>query len=229
MRQEIFETIWRLKKVETEVLFNSIPDVRRSSHEERARTRARLGIPKETKLFITAGVLTPRKNIEILLKSLSRIGREDWVLLVIGDCCGHPNSSYVDHLKELARGLELEKRVTFAGWYEKRELWKVLSTADLFILPSRKEGMPNILLEALGVDLSCFGSNVPGIRDILQHEILMFDPFDEETLARKIDLFFSEKEFSNQVLQLCLESKQKFSFDWKEKAFEMITKRSFGV
>jgi len=224
MRQEISETIGRWKKVEAEVLFNNIPDIRRSSQEESVRTRERLGIPIENKLLVTAGVLTPRKNIEILLKSLSRIGRENWVLLVIGDYCEQHSSFYVYYLRELTRKLNLEKRVTFAGWYEKGELWKVLSTADLFILPSRKEGMPNVLLEALGFDLPCFGSNVPGIRDILKHHILMFDPLDEETLARKITLFFSEKEFSTHVLQLCLERKQKFLFDWKAKAFEMITK-----
>jgi glycosyltransferase involved in cell wall biosynthesis len=224
MKQEISETIWRLKEVETEVLFNSIPDVRKSSQEERARTRDQLGIPRETKLFVTAGVLTPRKNIEILLKSLSRMGREDWALLVIGDNSDRGNSPYVCCLRELTRKLNLEKKVTFPGWYDKQELWKVLSAADLFVLPSCKEGMPNVLLEALGVDVPCLGSNVPGIRDILQHDILMFDPFDEETLTRKITLFFSEKGFSGHLLQLCRERKQKFSFDWKTKAFEMITK-----
>ena len=67
------------------MLFNDIPEIKRSSPEDILETRNQLGIPEEAKMLVTAGVLTPRKNIEILLKSLSKLGREDLFLLIVGD------------------------------------------------------------------------------------------------------------------------------------------------
>jgi len=92
-------------------------------------------------------------------------------------------------------------------------------------LPSLNEGMPNAMLEALGLDLPCIGSDIPGIRDILKHKELMFDPMDEESLLQKLRLFFLNDQFSDQLRKLCQERKRFFSFDWEEKLFQIVTKR----
>jgi glycosyltransferase involved in cell wall biosynthesis len=117
--------------------------------------------------------------------------------------------------------------VVFTGWLPKIELWKMLRASDLFLLPSLNEGMPNTLLEAIGLNLPCLGSRIPGIKDILCHDELMFDPLDKEVIAEKVSHFFSNDKYSNHVLQLCRERKEPFSFDWKEKAFQMVTQRPF--
>jgi len=126
-------------------------------------------------------------------------------------------------LRKLAKTLDLEKKVIFTGWVEKGKLWRLLRAADLFILPSLQEGMPNVLLEALGCDVPCLGSNIPGIRDILCHDELMFDLDDEEALTQKIGHFFSDPVFFNLVSRLCLRRKNEFIFDWKEKVFHLVT------
>ena len=224
IRQEIMETIGRRKKMEVEVLFNDIPEIKRSSPEDMLETRNHLGIPKQAKMVVTAGVLTPRKNIEVLLKSLSNLGREDWFLLVIGDHSKQDISSYTNYLKALAKKLNLGDKVIFKGWVQKEELWKILSAADLFVMPSIKEGMPNVMLEAMGCGVPCLGSNIPGIRNILHHEILMFDPHDEESIVDKVRRFFSDTEYFNYVHELCRERKRGFVFDWKEEVFHMVMK-----
>jgi glycosyltransferase involved in cell wall biosynthesis len=140
----------------------------------------------------------------------------------VGDGSTKVDFHYKDFLQKLAKELGLEKRVIFTGWLEKEDLWKIYPASDLFILPSLSEGMPNALLEALGVGLACMGSNIPGIKDILHYEDLMFDPLEEESLLQKIQGFFSDRQFSDKVKRLCQERKDVFVFDWKEKAFEMI-------
>jgi glycosyltransferase involved in cell wall biosynthesis len=87
--------------------------------------------------------------------------------------------------------------------------------------------MPNVLLEALGLDLPCFGSRISGIEDILQHEELMFDPRNEATIADKIRQFFSDGPHCDDIIQLCRERKKAFVFDWKEKVFQMVTQSTF--
>jgi glycosyltransferase involved in cell wall biosynthesis len=87
--------------------------------------------------------------------------------------------------------------------------------------------MPNALLEALGVGLACMGSNIPGIKDILHYEDLMFAPEDEKGLVEKIHRFFSHEQHSNHIIELCRERKKAFVFDWKERMFQMVTKSTF--
>jgi hypothetical protein len=67
------------------------------------------------------------------------------------------------------------------------------------------------------------GSNIAGIKDILQYEELMFDPQGEKVLTNKIQKFFTEKQFSDKVKRLCQARKEVFNFDWKEKVFEIVT------
>ena len=191
--------------------------------QDSSETRRRFGIPEEAKVVVTAGVLAPRKNLEVLIKCLPLVGMKDLFLLVMGDASRTADLSYQEHLRELVRKLDLEKRVRFTGWLDKEEVWRLYRASDLFILPSLKEGMPNALLEALGADLPCLASNIPGIRDILSHEELMFDPLDDGGLSLKLNLFFTDKDYARRVSQLCLEQKKKFCFAWKERVFEMVT------
>ena len=148
-------------------------------------------------------------------------------LLVVGDGSTKADLRYKDSLQGLARKLGVDKQVFFTGWLEKEELWKIYLASDLFILPSLSEGMPNALLEALGVGLACMGSNIPGIKDIFHYEDLMFDPEDEKGLVEKIHRFFSDEQHSNHIIELCRGRKKEFLFDWKEKVFQMATKRTF--
>jgi glycosyltransferase involved in cell wall biosynthesis len=83
--------------------------------------------------------------------------------------------------------------------------------------------MPNAMLEALGTGLPCMGSNIAGIKDILQYKELMFDAQDEKTLIDKIQQLFTDQQCFDKVKNLCQERKDIFVFDWKERAFEMIT------
>ena len=82
--------------------------------------------------------------------------------------------------------------------------------------------MPNVVLEALGSDLPCLGSNIAGIRDILHYEELMFDPLDEESIREKISQAFSDVKSFQQIRSLCQERKKVFIFDWKERVFQLV-------
>jgi glycosyltransferase involved in cell wall biosynthesis len=142
----------------------------------------------------------------------------------VGDGSGESDLSYKDSLQRLAVKLGVDKKVIFTGWLEKEELWKIYIASDLFVLPSLNEGMPNAMLETLGFGLPCIGSDIPGIMDILHYEELLFDPQNEIGLVNRIHRFFSDNQFSDKMKRLCEERKETFSFDWKEKLFQTVTK-----
>jgi glycosyltransferase involved in cell wall biosynthesis len=220
---EILRRLRKRRNIDVQVLYNNIPSTEISVSESISQTRAKYGIPQDGRVLVTAGILNRGKNVDILIKCLPKIGLKNLFLVVIGEGSTEADFRYRAHLKELAEALRVSAQVLFTGWLEKGELRKLYPAADLFILPSMSEGMPNAMLEALGVDLPCIGSNIPGIRDILQYEELVFDPQDEMALLEKLRQVFSDQRFFDQVKRLCQERKKVLSFDWSERLFEMVT------
>ena len=222
-QNEILRTIGKKKHVDVRLLYNNIPPMPKMELEDASQIRSRLRIPIGAKVLMTAGILNRGKNMEMLIKCLPRIGMDNLFLFIIGDGSSKEDFSYINHLRELTRRLSLDHRVIFTGWLEKEELWRIYLVADLFVLPSKSEGMPNAILEALGLGVPCIGSRIPGITDVLRHEELLFAPLDEETLVNKLDRFLSDTQYSNYIIGLCRERKERFAFDWDEEMFLLAT------
>jgi len=226
-RNEILKTFRKARNADIRVLFNNIPPMPIQEKQDILQTRGKYGIPENAKVVVTAGVLNRGKNIGTLIKCIPKIGMKDIYVLIAGEGSTKDDLQYKNFVKELARKLDVANHVIFTGWLEKEELWNIYDASDLFVLPSLNEGMPNALLEALGSGLPCIASNIPGNRDILQYEELMFDPLDEKAIMEKIRLTFSDSEFFNKIQELCKERKRVFVFDWKEKVFQAATKSIF--
>jgi glycosyltransferase involved in cell wall biosynthesis len=226
LREEILKSLRKGKHIDVKVLLNNIPSIPSPHLQDIPRTRTKYGIPEDAKILVTAGVLNQGKNIEVLINSLPRIEMKNLHLLVVGDGSTEADLGYKVSLQGLAEKLAVDKKVIFTGWLEKEDLWKIYIASDLFVLPSLREGMPNALLEALGAGLPCMGSNIAGIKDILQYEELMFDPRDEKTLVDKIQQMFNNRQLFDEVKKLCQERKEAFNFDWKKKVFQLIVERN---
>lgn len=94
------------------------------------------------------------------------------------------------HLEEMRRraiARQLGNRVEFTGQVEcRRTLIELLDSSDIFVLPSRTEGLPRAMIEAMARGLPCVGTSVGGIPELLDDEDLV-PPNDATALARKID------------------------------------------
>jgi glycosyltransferase involved in cell wall biosynthesis len=213
----------RRKSLRWQVLPNNIPAIPIHEKQDISEIRKRYGIPEDAKVLVTAGVITRGKNLELLIRCLPEIGLENLFLLIAGDFSTEADFQYHASLKELIESLRLSNRVIFTGWLEKDQLWKIFQGTDVFILPSLSEGMPNVMLEALGCDLPCMGSRIPGIIDILHYGELMFPPTNRKVMVNTIKYFFSSDRASDEIRKLCEERKKVFAFDWKEAAFQMLT------
>jgi len=222
LQEETRRRVRGRQRTKWEVLPNHIPPMLVPGNLDVLKKREKYGIPRDAKLLVTASVINRGKNIELLIECLRRITLDNLFLLVLGEGKEQGDFQYIVLLKELVRNLQLDDRVVFTGWVEKEELWRIFHAADVFILPSKCEGMPNVMLEALGCDLPCLGSNIPGIKDILYHGELLFDPFDEESLGNKIQTIFCHGPALDKVKRLCQERKKEFTFDWKKRLYHSI-------
>ncbi len=101
-------------------------------------------------------------------------------LNIVGD------GKYREFLEQRARTLGLAEKVTFLGQLPAgAKVREQMDKADLFILPSRGEGLPRAMIEAMARALPCIGSTASGIPELLSPEDLV-PPEDAASLARKI-------------------------------------------
>lgn len=99
--------------------------------------------------ILGVGRLAPEKGFDRLVRAFASIAPElpDWTLRVVGE--GPQRGA----LETLAEKLGVRDRVTFPGWI--RPIWDEYRAATLFALPSRYEGFPSALLEAMASGLPC--------------------------------------------------------------------------
>ncbi|MFB3785614.1 MAG: glycosyltransferase family 4 protein [bacterium] len=108
-------------------------------------------------LILAVGSLRPDKGHDILLYALAKVRDEfpEWKLALVGE------GPWRAHLENLARRLGIADPVIFYG--QREDVFSFYSTARIFVLPSRREGMPNALLEAMCCGLPCVVSDAsPG-------------------------------------------------------------------
>lgn len=123
--------------------------------------RAALGLPSDRRFLIAVGRLDPQKGQDWLLPLLPRIfaERPQYDLLLVGDGPAR------ERLQAQATTLQMQSRIHFLGWQS--QVPRLLKLADVLLLPSRWEGMPNVLLEAMAAGLPVVTTAVEGAAEIL--------------------------------------------------------------
>lgn len=161
-----------------------------ASRDAKKLLRQRLGLAdRPTVCFV--GVLDARKNVDGILRIWSfarqRAGKCRLVLVGPRPRDGNPaESRYYQDLLEFVRSHRLEDEVVFVG--PQPDIASYMRCADVFLFPSRREGMPNVLLEAMASGLACVTSRAAGTSDLVQHgrNGYMFDIDDEAGMAEKV-------------------------------------------
>jgi glycosyltransferase involved in cell wall biosynthesis len=135
------------------------------------------GRPREKGLLVAVGRLSPEKNLPLLVEAASRLPGVR--LEIVGDGGERPRLAAL----AAARGV----RVEFAGTVENSRLPALLNRAEVFVLPSRYEGQPKALLEAMACGLPVVGTDVPGIRDVVRDgQTGLLSPEDADGLAARV-------------------------------------------
>ena len=137
-----------------------------------------LGLDPNKRTILFVGRLDPVKCVRDLLIAAVEINRTQNVqLLIVGD------GPQRQPLEQLAQHLGISADTHFLG--PRRDVERILKTADLFILPSRHEGLPGALLEAMAAGLPVAASRTSGIVDVItpNQSGLLFTPQAPTSLA----------------------------------------------
>ncbi len=157
----------------------------------RARLRSELGVPTGAGLALAVGRLNAEKGQSLLLQAAPAVLScfPQTVFALAGD--GPLRAA----LEQQAAQLGIAAQVRFLG--VRQDVPGLLAAADLFVLPSRSEGMPNALLEAMAAGLPVVSFNVGGVGEVLSHGQtgLLVPPEDVDGMSRAMQsLLESEQE-----------------------------------
>ncbi len=136
------------------------------------------------------GRLSPEKGVDVFLDACALLQRRGRAFsgLIVGD--GPERGA----LERQAARLGLAPRVTFAGHHE--DMRPIYGAIDLLVLPSRSEGLPNVLLEGLRADCAVVATAVGAVPEVLSvpEAGIMVRPGDPTALADAIEAGLASRE-----------------------------------
>lgn len=155
------------------------PDLSAMPHIDRRAARAPLNLrDDEFTIAMIGRVVFSHKGHDVMLRALARDELGDARLLVAGD---GPDDARFD---ALARELGVAARVTRVAWSS--DIARVYAAADLIALPSRFEGLPLVMLEAMACERPIAASAVDGMLEVLPPDWL-FPAEDVDEFVRTIE------------------------------------------
>ncbi len=183
------------------VVFNGLPLDRR--RDER-HSRESLGLPAEAVVVGFVGRLAHQKAPERLVDALDRIDLPAVHLALVGD------GPAAQELKRVTVKRGLESRVHWLGAIDG---FSTMPLFDLFVLPSRYEGLPYVLIEALMTGLPIVASDVGGTREVVQHGVngLIVPEGDTEALTTAIRRIASDADLRRSMAAESLVHARAFS------------------
>jgi glycosyltransferase involved in cell wall biosynthesis len=140
--------------VDVQVIPNGV-DLEKFRTDERSWTPAHM-------LFV--GRIVYQKGLDLLLRALGNLQNREWTLSIVGD--GPMRTA----LQISATSAGIGGRINFLGWKSRSELPAVFQQANLFVYPSRHEGMPNAVLEAMASGLPVIATRIAGNEDLVNDE-----------------------------------------------------------
>lgn len=169
-----------------------------ASGAEQAVERQQLGLPPDRPVIVCVGFFSADKQPRVLFDAwLSLPPRDPAPTLLFVGATKSPyfeiDGRIADHMQADAVRVGLSDRLRFAG--VTHEVAKYLRAADIYVLPSKREGLPVALLEAMACGLPCIASRLPGSTDaVIEHDVngLLTPPGDVASLAASLSRLLAD-------------------------------------
>lgn len=178
------------------------------------------------KEIVTAGRLIKAKNQELLIRAFAEIHKEfpEYRLVIYGD------GSYKENLENVVDELILRNYVKLPG--NQKDIFDKISKAEIFVLSSDCEGMPNALLEAMCLGLPVVSTKVSGATDVIVdgENGLLVDRGNVEQMADAIRHMLTDEQLRESCAKNATQLAEKLTVDkicgqWLETA-EKANRRS---
>ena len=169
--------------------------------------REELKLSADTPMILSVGELNENKNHKTVITALSMMKNQAAHYCIAG------NGPLLQELTDYAAGLHVGDRVHFLGY--RRDVPRLLHQADVFVLPSRREGLGMAAIEAMSCGLPLISSNRHGINDYSIENVTGFkyDPADSAGFANGIDKLLADEALRSKLGENCREIAQQFTLE----------------
>jgi glycosyltransferase involved in cell wall biosynthesis len=152
-------------------------------------------LPSSFRNILFVGRLDEMKGVDILLNAIAELKKRG----IESSCTIVGDGPIKQDLQSLSGKLHIENQVSFAGTCS--DIVRHLHNAAIFVLPSRSEGMPNVILEAMACGIPVIATSVGGIPDIIQNgrNGLLVAPDDIQALSSAIATLFSDPDLADRI------------------------------
>jgi len=172
--------------------------VRELSNEEKERIRSHLGLVGK-KIVLYVGRLHSIKGVPYLIKAVSHLHQrhDDIGLLVVGDGADR------EKLRLLCEKVGLTDHTVFTGFVPRSNVFSFMKVADVLVLPSLMEGNPRVLIEAMFCRLPIVGTDVAGVRDLIEQgrNGLLVSPRNPIALAQAVDSILGDAYLARKLIE----------------------------
>lgn len=179
--------------------------------ERQAAVLHRYGFERSFVMY--TGGIDHRKNIEGLIRAYARLPaslRKTHQLAVV--CSIRPEDRV--RLEVLARQHGLEpKELVMTGFVPEEDLVALYNLCKVFVFPSWHEGFGLPALEAMACGRAVIGANTSSLPEVIGCDEALFDPLDDDSIARKLEQVLTNEEFRQALEQHGIEQARRFSWD----------------
>lgn len=179
---------------------------------DKNKKRKELGIEEEDFLILSVGELNRNKNHHIIIKALKKLGNPKVKYLICGE------GPLKNEIENLIKSLRLENQVRLLGY--RKDVPELDNVADLFAFPSKREGLPVSLMEAMVSGLPILASNIRGNKDLVDSDRggYLFN-LSEDNVDKYLKLLIEKKDKRKEFSKYNKEKSKKFD---KEKALHLL-------
>ncbi len=157
------------------------------------------------------GRLIDGKGVSDLITALSKIKKQNFICLIIGE--GPQKKA----LKKITAELNLEKKIIFLGQLRRKKTLSVMKTIDIFVNPSYSEGLPTAVLEAGLCQKAIIATDVGGTKEIIQNNKsgYLIKPKDISSLTKRLENLIKKPELRKKFGRSAEKYIQK-TFSWEK-------------
>lgn len=111
--------------------------------------------------LLSVGRIVYQKGLDLAMRALADLKDLSWTWMIAGD------GPQMETLKSMAEEFGIASRIHFIGWQKSEQLKEQYCAANLFLFPSRHEGMPNAVLEAMSSGLPVVATRIAGSEELV--------------------------------------------------------------
>lgn len=185
---------------------------------DRDACRERYGLDPKQKVFLFVGRVDAEKKLEVLIRAMSHLKRDDVQLAIAG------RGEALDGLQKLVNELNLGKRVHFTGFIPNEDLHVLLNSVDIFVMPSEAELLSLATLEAMACGRPVLLADAVALPELVTQGVngYLFRPGDAVDAAKYMEMLASQPERWPEMGQASLKRAQFHGLDNTVWQYEML-------